>query len=270
MQEFKRFNGGESLTKDEFDFLDGVKNNTMAFFDVIPGLNGQKYLIVNFTKNSSLNERLKLVSDVYKIGYNKIDDEIVSRDITGNIVMEDIIKELAIILARSIEKNLTDDYSTILNYLKIDKNELMPKIKKVIDMQDYSPANKDNFRTLMETAENIIYSNLDPTRKKRLITLLNNDKFDNFMTSTHARMRFLTRNVLMNEENHNRQTKTLNRILEEQIDNLNNELLSLTNCRIYNYKNQESNKNGVRIKIGNTVMGLNPQGGIHTIYYTET
>ena len=107
---------------------------------------------------------------------------------------------------------------------------------------------------------------------KDLLELLNNEKFENFIVTTHARMRFIDRFIFDNENWKGKTSKTLKSITTRAINKLENSLEKSAYLQFINYCTDktipsEKAKYGARINFFNdTIIGLDENGHIHTMF----
>ena len=107
----------------------------------------------------------------------------------------------------------------------------------------------------------------DKTRLKKLLDLLNNKSFDGFLTSTHARMRFIARNVLSDKTLYNKRITTLTEKLEEEVQKLKDDIDQWQKIKVYNYTSPDGKKQGARVQKDSLRIGIDSTGIIHTFFY---
>lgn len=266
LDNFIKENGGNGLTKEQFDYLHELKDNKIAFFDVVFGEKGDS-IIISFNKSTKHSDKLKIISDIHKIAYNKTDFDLISDEKEDVINIENVAKDLGLILSRSIERESSDDYTSILNYLRIDEKIYKSKLKKILKVYDYDFSNKECYKLMLDTTIEFITKKGDKTRLKKLLDLLNNESFDGFLTSTHARMRFIARNVLSDKTQYNKRITTLTEKLEEEVQKLKDDIDQWQKIKVYNYTSPDGKKQGARVQKDSLRIGIDSTGIIHTFFY---
>ena len=120
---------------------------------------------------------------------------------------------------------------------------------------------------MLDTTIEFITKKGDKTRLKKLLDLLNNESFDGFLTSTHARMRFIARNVLSDKTLYNKRITTLNEKLEEEVQKLKDDIDQWQKTKVYNYISPDGKKQGARVQKDSLRIGIDSNGMIHTFFY---
>ena len=283
LQNFKHIkSGGYDITKDEFNLIYSLKQNGLIAYIDAPVSPKGKSIKIQFTRNASAEERLKVLSDIYKIAFAKSERDLMSPETPELITANIIVHEIAINLARALEKNKKDDYENLLKYLKIEKEDIVQHLKDygiafengAVNADESKEVEIEDFKILTETIEKYLNMKLDKTRMNSLEKLLNYKKFKGFMSSPHARMRLVARKILNDIENYNLQLTTLNKKLKDTITQIKSIIESQPYILLQDYitNSSEKVKNphcGARIIINNVTMGINNNGEIHTIYYED-
>lgn len=119
---------------------------------------------------------------------------------------------------------------------------------------------------MLDTTIEFITKKGDKTRLKKLLDLLNNESFDGFLTSTHARMRFIARNVLSDKTLYNKRITTLCEKLEEEVQKLKDDIDQWAKIKVYNYISPDGKIQGARFQKDSLRIGINSNGIIHTFY----
>ena len=101
---------------------------------------------------------------------------------------------------------------------------------------------------MLDTTIEFITKKGDKTRLKKLLDLLNNESFDGFLTSTHARMRFLARNVLTDKTLYNKRITTLSEKLEEEVQKLKDDIDQWQKTKVYNYISPDGKIQGASVQ----------------------
>lgn len=264
-----------SLTKEEYDTLQSYYGNEVKYIEIYIDTpekyekqqTKKSYIRVNFTEKVSAKKRLEIVSTFHKIIYNITEDQLISGDSVEKVTTEDLKKELVQKLANyfKAEKNqqitkkpyLPGSYENILSFLRIDIDDLR------IDYEKEAKAGLEF--AFEEQFKKYSYG-------KELLDLLNNEKFANFIVTTHARMRFIERFIFDNNNWKEKTPKALKAITTRAINKLENSIENSAYLQFINYCTDkylpiQEAKFGARINFFNdTIIGLDESGHIHTMF----
>lgn len=267
LEKLKATEGG-TLSKEEFDKISDCKDVVIKYLYALPE-DGR--LTLSFKENISVAERLEHIVDFHKMIFN-VNDQKSVEDFSEPIGMDDVKIEL---IKRLVED--PNDYPNIMEYLGVDVSEIIIQL---------NANNEDEAESIAE--ETLMQPEIEDNIR-RLVTLLNNEKFTDFFASTHSRMRFIERYVMNNFDTINydnignskekekairKLDKDLNKSILSSIATLKKEIQRIEEIDIFNYKMGNVNyKNRYssfpRIKVYDNVIGLNEKGQIHTIFINE-
>jgi hypothetical protein len=107
LQNFKHSRSyGSDMTKKEFDILYNYKTEGLLAYIESPLTPRGKSIKVQFTRNASAEDRLKILSDVYKIAFAKSEKDLMTPETPEVITVDEIVHEISVNIARALENLL--------------------------------------------------------------------------------------------------------------------------------------------------------------------
>lgn len=261
-----------SLTKEDYDTLHKYYGSKVKYTEIFidtperyeKSQTKKNIIKINFMDGVPTKERLDIISKFHKVIFSIPDDKAIKGEPVDKVELVDIKTELASKLSQffkaektrqaGIKTYLPGNYQNILSFLRLDIDDLR---------LDYEREGKLGLVNALD--EDLV----DNSYKNELIELLNNEKFTDFIVTTHARMRFLDRFVLEDDNWKGKTNKTLKAITTRAVNTLEKSLNSTPYLQFINYSTYKSDdaKYGARVNFHNdTVIGLDENGYIHTMF----
>lgn len=271
IEQFKNTNGG-SLTKEEYEILNGYYSKDVKYVELyinapekfVANNYVKKPLIrINFADNVSTKDRLSIVANFHKIIFNIPEDKRITGTPIEKVSQQDVIKELAKMLASyyNAEKNnkehLPEYYDNILSFLRINFDDLRADFE-------------NEGRYGLEQALQEIFEQ-NSKYIEELVALLNNERFNDFIETPHARMRFMDRFVF-DDNKWQKEIKGLKKSTTDAIKRLDKSLAETPFLQFVNYCTDKfgssvSSKYGARVLfLNDTVIAVDDKGHIHTMF----
>lgn len=262
---FEKFleSNGKQLSQADYDKLANYHDNSVIYIQAnLP--NKPKYassikeepnLRIAFKNTVSTNERMKIIADVHRMAFGLGEDDLLSSEKIEQVTKTDILKEL--VNKITYRKS---DYKNIVNYLGL-KDEI----------DDIIAVRKDEG---LKAAIDAMEERLDTrssTKLNELADILNNESFKDLLITTHSRMRFIERFVFDIPVNITKTHRSIKYNTTSAINYLKRELSHSNNIVIKNYSTEnlskDNVKSGAQVELNNnTIIGLDAEGHIHTIY----